>query len=406
MRALTQTDPRVASRTPPQLSREEALLRARELAPRFRERADATEAQRQIPQESIDELHTSGLFGIATPRRWGGSELEPLVWIEAIAEIAAACGSTAWVYGVLLGHNWLVSQFPYEVQAEVFGTGDSLVASLVRLGGSAPQVMRGGYRWRGASGRFCSGVDLAEWVVVGGAVQSDKAPPQMRWFLIPRSDFEVQDDWFTTGLRGTGSKSICVVDAFIPEHRSIAAQDIDAACGPGAAVNPGPLYRLPGATFAFVLPATPIGIARGAIELTSAGLRKRYAPFDDERIAEQSASIARFGRAASDIDVAYALLLQRARRLMASADEPYTPLERTLHRRDMAYAVQQARHAMNELMELSGGSGIYDAMTIQRMWRDCNAAAAHYGLTWETAATAYGRALLDLPPARSDRLAR
>jgi 3-hydroxy-9,10-secoandrosta-1,3,5(10)-triene-9,17-dione monooxygenase len=228
----------------------------------------------------------------------------------------------------------------------------------------------------------------------------------MRWFLLPRTDFEIDDDWFTSGLRGTGSKSICVADAFIPEHRSIAAQDVDAGCAPGTSVNPGPLYRLPGSTFAFVLPATPIGIARGAVATVRDGLGQRYQPLDEERLAEQSAVIARFGHAASDIDVAYTLLLQRARRLMQSADVPYTPLERTLHRRDMAYAVQQARHAMNELMELSGGSGIYESMTIQRMWRDCNAAAAHYGLTWDTAATAYGRSLLGLPAAKSDRMAR
>jgi 3-hydroxy-9,10-secoandrosta-1,3,5(10)-triene-9,17-dione monooxygenase len=72
----------------------------------------------------------------------------------------------------------------------------------------------------------------------------------------------------------------------------------------------------------------------------------------------------------------------------------------------VTYAVQHARQAVNSLMELAGGSGIYDSAQIQRHWRDCNAAAAHASFSWNLAATAYGRAQLGLPPAGSDPFAR
>src|SRR4051812_19524080 len=112
---------------------EEAIAIARELAPNIRQRADATEAARQVADESIAELIDSGLFGIATPRRWGGSDLGYEAWIRVTAEIAAACPATGWVFGVLLGHSWLVARFPDEAQEEVFGNPRSLVASLFRL---------------------------------------------------------------------------------------------------------------------------------------------------------------------------------------------------------------------------------------------------------------------------------
>jgi alkylation response protein AidB-like acyl-CoA dehydrogenase len=370
------------------LSHHAAVARARDLLPVFEERAAEAEAARCVPRSSMADLCNSGLFGIATPRRWGGSELPPETWLEVIAEIAAVCGSTGWVYGVMLGHMWLVSQFPDLAQAEVFGSQDTLVASLVRLGGTTPQRVSGGYRWRGAVGRFCSGVDYAGWVVAGGTLQPDR---DSRWFLIPRSDFEIDDDWYTSGLRGTGSKSIRVPDAFIPEHHSISMQALDSGQAPGRAVNGGPLYGLPGSTWAFVLPATPLGIARGAVEVVRTNLRQRLGELDQERLVEQSAVIARFARAASDVEVAHMLLLARARRMLDCA---YSPMERAQHRRDIAYAVQQARRATNDLMELSGGSGLFETAKIQRMWRDCNAAAAHAGLAWEPAAVAYGRALL------------
>jgi alkylation response protein AidB-like acyl-CoA dehydrogenase len=374
----------------PVLSHQEAVTRARELLPAFAERAAETEAARCVPRSSMADLRNSGLFGIATPRRWGGSELPPETWVEVIAEIASVCGSTGWVYGVMLGHMWLISQFSDAAQAEVFGSPDTLVASLVRLGGTTPQRVSGGYRWSGAVGRFCSGVDYAGWVVAGGTVQPDG---DARWFLIPRSDFEVDDDWYTSGLCGTGSKSIRVVDAFIPEHHSISKQALDSGQAPGRVVNGGPLYGLPGSTWAFVLPATPLGIARGAVDAIRTSLRQRFRELNQERIAEQSAIIARFARVASDVEVANMLLLARARRML---DGVYSPMERAQHRRDIAYVAQQARRATNDLMELSGGSGLYETATIQRMWRDCNAAAAHAGVAWEPAAVAYGRALLDV----------
>ena len=383
----------------------EAVARARALAPVFRARAADTEALRQLPHATVEALRDSGLFHIALAHRWGGSELSPEVWADVIMEIAAACGSTGWVYGVLVGHVWLVCQFPLEAQAEVFANPNTLVASLIRLGGSLERVP-GGYRWRDATGRFCSGIDHSDWVVVGGAVPSDPGPPERRWFLIPRSDFTIDDDWFTTGLKGTGSKSIRVAEAFVPEYRSILQADLEAGDSPGRAVNPSPLYRLPGSTWTFVLPATPIGIARGAVAAARDSLERRLSSLPEEHVADHSTSLEGFARASTDVEVSHLLLQRQARRLAEAAERPLSTTERSLQRRDIGYAVQQARHAVNVLFELAGGSGIYESTELQRMWRDVNAAAAHFGLGWESAAIAYARTTLGLPPAKSDRRAR
>src|SRR5689334_19314490 len=134
LEVMTGASPVVASperAQSPCLGADEAVARARSLAPGFRARAAETEALRQLPRTTIQELFDSGLFDIALPRRWGGPELGPDVWVDVIAEIAAACGSTGWVYGVLLGHVWLVSHFSLEAQREVFETPNTLIASLI-----------------------------------------------------------------------------------------------------------------------------------------------------------------------------------------------------------------------------------------------------------------------------------
>jgi alkylation response protein AidB-like acyl-CoA dehydrogenase len=369
------------------LTPQEALDAAREIAPRLRERSEATEAARRLPVETIDDLLDSGLFGIATPRHWGGSELGYESWIRVTAEIAASCPATGWVYGVLLGHFWLAARFPLEAQREVFGNRRSLVASLFRLQGRTTPV-EGGYRWQDGGGRFCSGVDYADWVISIGSVPGATGAPEARYFLIPRADFEIVDDWYTVGMRGTGSKSIRLrPDVFIPAHRSI------------------PMGSLGGGGFTASLIGPPLGIARGALEVYESSLRSKLSGSGTEQAAAMAPGFLRLSQAAAEIDFAYTSACAGAARLDSlNEGETWSDVEAAAYRRNQAYAVHLCRVAVNSLFEGGGGSGIYDSAALQRYWRDINAAAAHTSNNWENAAVGYGYAALGLqPPPRNGR---
>src|SRR5690348_17921571 len=75
----------------------ELLQRAEALVPVLRERAGRTEELRRLPDETIEDLHHSGLFRILQPRRVGGSELPFRALVELVATIGRGDGSTAWV---------------------------------------------------------------------------------------------------------------------------------------------------------------------------------------------------------------------------------------------------------------------------------------------------------------------
>ena len=66
--------------------------RARVLVPALRRRAPETERLRRIPDETLAELHASGIFRMLQPRRVGGSELpyRALIELGAILEIGRA----------------------------------------------------------------------------------------------------------------------------------------------------------------------------------------------------------------------------------------------------------------------------------------------------------------------------
>ena len=68
--------PAAATALPVFANRAAALAAARALLPRIRARAARTEADRRIPDETIQEIIDAGLTGIVTPRIFGGSRPE------------------------------------------------------------------------------------------------------------------------------------------------------------------------------------------------------------------------------------------------------------------------------------------------------------------------------------------
>ncbi|HSF02166.1 MAG TPA: acyl-CoA dehydrogenase family protein, partial [Solirubrobacterales bacterium] len=109
---------------------DEALRRARALVPVLRERADGTEAARQMPKETLEDLHRAGLLRFHQPRRWGGMELPFVAVLDIPAEIARGCASTAWNIGNLGIHHWMLALYDERAQEEVWGQNpDALIAS-------------------------------------------------------------------------------------------------------------------------------------------------------------------------------------------------------------------------------------------------------------------------------------
>ncbi|RWW95426.1 MULTISPECIES: acyl-CoA dehydrogenase family protein [Paenarthrobacter] len=379
-------------------SREAALEAARALKISIAERTALTEELRSVPEQSIAEIMDSGLFGMVTPRRWGGSELGFGTMLEVQAELASACTSTGWVYGVLAGHTWLAALFPEQAQEEVFEDPRSLIASLIRLGGNAPQRVDGGFRWQGGTGRFCSGIDHSNWVLVGGQVTEDDGSAEPWYFLIPATDIEIIDDWHAVGLKGTGSKSLVVKDAFIPAHRAVRFSDLGAGRAPGAALHQAGHYTLPYDTvWPLSLAGAPIGAAMGALNAFVEATTNRVAALPPVAQAGNATAFARIAEAGAKIDAARALLLRDA----ATADDAlpgttFTRLEKATRSRNLAFAIQQCRDAANTLYQASGGSGVYLSGEMQRWWRDVNAASQHVAFTWDLAAVAYGRAVAGL----------
>jgi len=373
-----------------------------DLLPTLRERAQETEDARDVPADTIKSLEQSGFFRLLQPSRYGGLEEDPLTFYRAVRAVASACGSTGWVASVVGVHAWQLALFPAAAQEEVWGTdADTRMSSSYAPTGRA-QLADGGHR---LSGRwsFSSGASHATWVLLGGIVTNDQGVPvDFRTFLLPSSDYEIDDVWDTVGLRGTGSNDIVVDGAFVPTHRSLSFTDVTKCVCPGQQVNDAPLYRIPfGSVFSYAITTPVIGMATGAYRAHVAYQRTRVSTaYAGHKVAEDPFAQARIAEAAAEIDAAWFALERNMTELMAhaSAGEPIPMPLRLRIRRDQVRGTGQAISAVDLLFENSGGRALRMGTPIQRFWRDAHAGRVHAINDPERALTMFGRGEFGLPP--------
>src|SRR4051812_30054546 len=279
------------------------LGRVRELLPVLRERASRAEQLRRLPDETFADFQEAGLFRALQPRRYGGYELDPGIFYQAVIEVGAACGSSAWILGVIGVHNWHLAILPPQAQQDVWGTDTSVQLSTSLAPTGSVERVDGGYR---LSGRwsFSSGCDFCQWAVLGGILPPAETgqPPDARVFLVPRGDYEIDDNWRVMGLCATGSKDLVVKEAFVPEYRTHTYRDAFHLRHPGTEVNDAPLYRLPfGLIFPYGITAPAIGATLGALEAFREQCGKRTNVRDQSRVVEDPFAQYRLAEAAAEI---------------------------------------------------------------------------------------------------------
>lgn len=371
-----------------------------ELLPRFAERAHDVDEACVLPESTISELREAGVFRMLQPARWGGLEADPVDFLRVVRAISGVCGSTGWVAGVVGVHPWQISLFPPEAQEEVWGEGpDVLVSSAYAPVGRLAEA-DGGFRLTGRWS-FSSGCNHVDWALLG-AMRSgvDGRPIDFVTCLVPRRELTVVDVWNPVGLRGTGSNDLVVEDVFVPGHRVLRNFEHRQLRGPGQAINPGPLYRLPfGAIFTSAIATPVVGAVAGCYEAYVAAMRDRTRlSLGGGRMAEDQFAQVSVARAASEIDAAVLQMERNISELYAHAVAGREiPAELRLRtRRDQVRGTERALEAVNILFKTAGGSSLARGNPIERAWRDAHAGSVHVANDVERTLALYGKGVFGL----------
>ena len=366
--------------------RDELLHRATALVPALKERAARTEALRQITPETLHDLTASGLIRIGNPERYGGHGMDVDLAHEVAWELGRGCGSTAWCYSLWTVHNWWLGHFPERAQDEFFADGpDRLFSSGLNPAGGTAAPVRDGFRVTGRWA-FSSGCDAARWAMVATGT-----PTAMTWLLLPRADYEIVDTWFSSGMRGSGSKDIVIQDAFVPAHRTMDPNRAGDGDWTGWELHKRLSYRVPLRSLTgWDLVAPIVGMAQGALDALTSRLRGTSGP---GATADSVPLHLRIAEASAEVDAARALHRADIREMLdrAARGDVLTDLDRARFRRDKAFVAKLSLRAVNRLFEAAGARAVLDADPIQRFHRDAHAASHHAALVWDTFAAQFGR---------------
>lgn len=380
----------------------EAMLlgRARALVPMLRDKAQATEDNRALLPEVVAAFEAAGFYRILQPAAFGGYEMHPMALFRVAMELAKGCPSSAWCLCLVAVHNWEIGLLDPRTAQDVWGDDDATRISSSYAPFGTVERVDGGFR---VSGRWpwSSGCDHCQWAMLGGVIRSpDGGPPDSRAFLIPRSDYEIDDTWHVLGLKGTGSKDIVVAGAFVPDYRTHKFVDSFMGQDPGRSTFQAQTYGYPfGIVFTYTLAVVTVGMAEGARESFLEQFADRRGAYDNAKASEDPFVRQRIAEADAIIRSLRVRLESNFSELdgwVARGEPPPMDL-RVQCKWDAQHVAKSAAQAVELLFKASGARGIRLSNPLQRYFRDAHAASNHAFLNADRGSINAGAVLMGAP---------
>ncbi len=360
----------------------EVVEKVRKAADTFREEAVPSDKLGRLTDRAASTLKETGLVRLLQPGEYSGYEAHPNDFLEAVMAVGAAAPSAGWVAGVVGVHPWEIAMMDPRLQEEIWGQDpDTWTASPYAPFGRAKRV-DGGFLFTGRW-PYSTGTDHSQWVILGGIVTDEDgnvgAPPDIRHFVIPRSDYQiVEDSWNVMGLIGTGSKDVCMKDVFIPDYRVVEASTMLAG-GYEHRQEGKALYKLKfPLVFSAAISAGTQGIAQGALAVYRDYMSTRVSA--DGIVAKSDPTqLVVYGEAAADIAASRSHLLTAMAELFDHVVKggEVSMQQRLRFRRDQVRASRRAADAIDRLYKISGASGIRTDFPNERYWRDLQVGLSH-----------------------------
>lgn len=204
------------------------MAKAHELGPELAEYSTRHDIDGTFVEESFRALKEEGFFSALVPRELGGGGAGLREICDVIRVLAHYDGSTALAYSM---HSHLVATTVWKHRKGQPGA--ALLEKVVQKGlilvstgagdwlesnGELTRV-EGGYRYTSKK-PFASGSPVGDVMITSGRYDDPVEGPQVLHFPLAFATEGVTrgSDWDTHGMRGTGSSTVSIENAFIPEE--------------------------------------------------------------------------------------------------------------------------------------------------------------------------------------------
>lgn len=398
----------------PDLTPATIIERATRLTPAIRAAQDEDDARGCHSPAMDQDFRKAGFYRILQPKLFGGYEFDYPTFYRTMLQVARGNPGVAWCLALGATHGSLIaSHWPERAQYELFGsTGDFIAPHRVGAITSSCERAEGGYVVDGIW-NYCSGIPYATHFV-GNVVLRENDKSRILIFVMPRAQLRMLDDWggdATLGMRASGSNSVEIKKAFIPEHLVIPAKPALWANEPmddgthGTRLHRNPMYlgRFIGPYhMSLVMPV--LGAARAALDEFEENVvtRPTYHPpimprrehFDTQRP---------FGYALMLTNSAEALLMTAAETYMQYCrrwgdDRTPISLEDNVRLYGMVLtAGRLASEAVEHLFHNASSAASKRGQRLERYFRDVAMYRQHMSAQYLNIASGIGRVHLGLP---------
>ncbi|MDB5949195.1 MAG: acyl-coA dehydrogenase-like protein [Massilia sp.] len=329
-----------------------------------------------VAQQAL--IHRRGWLKMLAPRSAGGAEMALPAVVRLEEEIAAIDGSMGWVVTLCAGAGWFAGFLPPSVARDIVGSRHVCVAGSGAPTGYADvdgEGFRLDGRWDYASGapmatHFTLNAILRE---RGEMVLDDAGRPRIQAFIVPAKNVVVTPSWDSIGLRASASHSYRIDD------QSIGAQHAF-VIDPARASAPGPLYRFPFMSLAFVtLSVNLAGMARHFLRLAEPAIARRRHPLTVLQLIDMPGVAARLQAADDELAGArgrfYRCLDAAWQQVVAGA--AIGAFDAAELRAASLELVGVARLAVDDIYPYCGLYAANAQSEINRVWRDFHTATQH-----------------------------
>lgn len=332
-------------------------------------KSDEQRASRRMSKDVVDALKECGFFTMLLPKQWGGLERKPQDFFAEQVRIAEADMSTAWAGGIIAVHAFQLALMSEEAQREVYENDpNTLISSSYNPVGARAEMCDGGFMLHGRWG-WSSGSDHCTWALLGGVIPGDG----YRTFLIPRSQYDIEDTWDVMGLQGTGSNDVVISEPiFVPEHRTHKQMD-GFNC-----VNDqeNPMYDLSWAqTFVRVVNSAAIGALKKAVKVFVES-KQGNSTTDMTKFAGDVETQERLAKVLNTIGELEAVMYHNFNKMEAANWKP-TLEERIMYRYQASIVIDKAIEAIDTLFDVAGGRSVFNGHPLQQLWHDIHIARCH-----------------------------
>jgi alkylation response protein AidB-like acyl-CoA dehydrogenase len=346
----------------------EWMARTEQLGKLFRARAEEYDRGDTFVAANYQELKEHRFFAATIPEELGGGGLSHAAMCDVLRVMARYCPSTALAHSM---HHHLVAANIWK-----YKRGEGAEQMLRMVAEKQPVLVSTGAKdWLESNGEMVK-VDGGYHVTAkkafasqasGGDILVTSAPyeePGKGWqvfhFPVPFSSpgVSVMDDWYTMGMRGTGSHTVSLKGVFVPESAIVLRR-------PRGVFHP--FYNVIGTVALPLVMAVYVGIAQRAAQITVEAVRQRPgSPHAPMLLAEMNNHLIA-------AEVQWGDMVRIANNLV------FDPLDKYGHEAfsRKTNVANACISTVNKAMEAVGGQGYYRSFGLEKLFRDVQGARYH-----------------------------